>query len=58
MLEIHCGVWSYRRDVPQDFWGVIFSALHFSPNLQWPVEEMALGELQSTNEHLISVSMP
>lgn len=45
-------------DAPQGFWGAISSALHFPPNLPWPIEEMASGELPFTNEHLISVSIP
>lgn len=59
MLEIYCGSWvTGGGGVPQDFWGAIFSALHFPQNLQWAVEEMALGDLQFTNEHLLSVSIP
>lgn len=42
---------------PQDFGGAIFSA-HFFPELQQLIEEMAVGELQFTNEHLVSVSIP
>lgn len=48
----------YRGCVPQDFWGAIFAALHFPPNLQWAVEEMALGDLLFTNEYFISVNIP
>lgn len=40
---------------PQDFWGAVFSAVF--PDLPWLIEEMALGELQFTKEHLVSVSI-
>lgn len=45
------------RDTPQDFWGAIFSS-YFFPDHQQLVEETALGELQFTNEHLVTVTIP
>lgn len=45
------------RGAPQDFWGAIFS-VQFFPDHEQLVEETALGELQFTNEHLVTGTIP